>query len=39
MKEALKEMEAKKIIQSIENSLEDIEKGRTHSIDKLWDEL
>ena len=39
MKEALKEMEAKKILQSIENGFEDIEKGRTHSIDKLWDEL
>lgn len=39
MKEALKELEAKKILLSIENGLEDIKNGKTHSIDKLWDEL
>jgi PHD/YefM family antitoxin component YafN of YafNO toxin-antitoxin module len=39
MKEALKEIEAKKILQVIQSGLEDIKKGNTHSIDKLWDEL
>ena len=39
MKETLKELEAKKILLSIENGLEDIKNGKTHSIDKLWDEL
>lgn len=39
MKEALKEIEAKKILQAIQSGLEDIKKGNTHSIDKLWDEL
>ena len=39
MKEALKDIESKKILKSIENGLKDIEKGKTHSIDKLWDEL
>ncbi|PUE63383.1 type II toxin-antitoxin system Phd/YefM family antitoxin [Arcobacter caeni] len=39
MKEALKEIEAKKILQVIQSGLEDTKKGNTHSIDKLWDEL
>jgi len=39
MKEALKEIEANKILQSIQSGLEDIKNGKTHSIDKLWDDL
>ena len=39
MKEALKELEAKKILQSIQSGLDDVKNGKTHSIDKLWDEL
>jgi PHD/YefM family antitoxin component YafN of YafNO toxin-antitoxin module len=39
MKEALKEIEASKILQSIKLGLEDIKTGKTHSIDKLWDDL
>ena len=39
MKEALKELEAKKILQSIKLGLEDIQNGKTHPIEKLWDEL
>ena len=35
MIEALKELEAKKILKSID----DVKEGRTNSIDKLWDEL
>lgn len=39
MKEALKELEAKKILKSIDAGLKDVKEGRTNSIDKLWDEL
>lgn len=39
MQEALKEVEAKKIMESIKNGLKDLEKGKTQSIDKLWNEL
>lgn len=39
MKEAIKEIEAKKILESIQVGLEDVKNGNTHSIDKLWDEL
>ena len=39
MKEALKELEAKKILQLIQSGLDDVKNGKTHSIDKLWDEL
>ncbi len=39
MKEALKELETKKILQSIQSGLDDVKNGKTHSIDKLWDEL
>ncbi len=39
MKEALKEVEAKKILISIQNGLDDIKHGRTKSIDNLWNEL
>ena len=39
MKEALKDIEAKKILSSIKNGLEDIKKGDVHSIDTLWDQL
>ena len=39
MKEALKEVESKKILQSIQSGLDDIKNGKTNPIDKLWDEL
>jgi PHD/YefM family antitoxin component YafN of YafNO toxin-antitoxin module len=39
MKEALKEVEAKKILHSIQQGLEDVKNGKKHSIDTLWDEL
>jgi PHD/YefM family antitoxin component YafN of YafNO toxin-antitoxin module len=39
MQDALKQVEASKFLDSVKNGLEDIEKGRTHSIEKLWDEL
>ena len=39
MKETLKEVEAKKILQSIQSGLDDVKNGKTYSIDKLWDEL
>lgn len=39
MKEALKEVEAKKILHSIQSGLEDVKNEKTHSIDTLWDEL
>ena len=39
MKEALKQIEAKKIIDSIQSGLDDMKSGKTKSIDKLWDEL
>jgi PHD/YefM family antitoxin component YafN of YafNO toxin-antitoxin module len=39
MKETLKELEAKKILKSIDAGLKDVKEGRTNSIDKLWDEL
>ena len=39
MQEALKQVETSKFLDSVKNGLEDIEKGRTHSIEKLWDEL
>lgn len=39
MKEALKELEAKKILQSIQSGLDDVKNKKTHPIDKLWDEL
>ena len=39
MIEALKELEAKKILKSIDAGLKDVKEGRTNSIDKLWDEL
>ena len=39
MKEALKEVEAKKILQSIQSGLDDVKNGKTHPIGKLWDEL
>ena len=39
MKEALKELEAKKILHSIKSGLDDVKNGKTHSIDKLRDEL
>ena len=39
MKEALKKVESQQFLKSVQNGLDDISKGRTHSIDKLWDEL
>lgn len=39
MKEALKEVEAKKILTSIKNGLKDVKDEKTHSIDTLWDQL
>ena len=39
IKEALKEVESKKILQSIQSGLDDIKNGKTNPIDKLWDEL
>lgn len=39
MKEALKKVEAQKILASIQKGLDDVEKGKTKPIDKLWDEL
>ena len=39
MKKALKEVESKKILQSIQSGLDDIKNGKTNPIDKLWDEL
>lgn len=39
MKEALKEVEAQKILTSIQKGLDDVENGKTKPIDKLWDEL
>ncbi len=39
MNEALKYVEAQKIIGSINNGLEDVKTGRTKSIENLWNEL
>ena len=39
MKEALKEVESKKILKSIQSGLDDMKSGKTKSIDKLWNEL
>ena len=39
MKEALTQIEAKKIIDSIQSGLDDMKSGKTKSIDKLWYEL
>lgn len=39
MKEALKEIEAQKVLSSIRNGLKDAQEGKTHAIDTLWDRL
>jgi hypothetical protein len=39
MKEALKEVEAKKILTSIRKGLKDVKDNKTHSIDTLWNQL
>ncbi len=39
MKEALKEVEAKKILTSIKRGLKDVKDNKTHSIDTLWNQL
>lgn len=39
MKEALKEVEARKLLHSIKDGLQDIKDGNIHHIDTLWDAL
>lgn len=39
MKEATKNVEAKEILDSIQNGLDDIKNGKIHKIDTLWDKL
>ena len=39
MSEALKKVESEKILSSIKKGLDDVQKGNTKPIDKLWDEL
>ena len=39
MQKAVKELEAKKILESIQKGLDDVKCGRTHKIDTLWNEL
>jgi len=39
MKNALKKIESEKFLDSVTNGLDDVRKGNTHPIDKLWDEL
>lgn len=39
MQETLKKIEAKELLTSIKNGLDDIKENRTHSIDTLWDQL
>ena len=39
MKEALKEIEAKEILASIQDGLNGIKEGKIHSIDTLWAKL
>ena len=39
MKEALKQIEAKNILSSVQAGLKDLKEGKTHSIDSLWEEL
>jgi len=39
MSEALKKIESEKILSSIKKGLDDVQKGNTKPIDKLWDEL
>ena len=39
MTEALKEMEAKEILSSIQNGLKDVKEDKTHLIDTLWAKL
>ena len=39
MSEALKKVESEEILSSIKKGLDDVQKGNTKPIDKLWDEL
>jgi len=39
MKNALKKIESEKFLDSVTKGLDDVRKGNTHPIDKLWDEL
>ncbi|MBL1244297.1 MAG: type II toxin-antitoxin system Phd/YefM family antitoxin [Sulfurimonas sp.] len=39
MNEALKQVEARELLHSIKNGLQDIEDGNIHQIDTLWDSL
>lgn len=39
MQKAVKELEAQKILDSIQKGLDDVKHGRTRKIDTLWNEL
>jgi len=39
MNEALQQVEARELLHSIKNGLQDIEDGNIHQIDTLWDSL
>ncbi|BFU77542.1 hypothetical protein ALC152_07570 [Arcobacter sp. 15-2] len=39
MNEALKKVESQEFLTSVDTGLQDIKKGNTHAIDKLWDQL
>ncbi len=39
MSEALKKVESQEFLTSVDTGLQDIKKGNTHAIDKLWDQL
>ena len=39
MKEALKQIESRKILQSIQSGLDDMKNGKIKHIDNLWNEL
>lgn len=39
MQEAVKAIEAQKILESIQKGLDDVKRGRTRKIDTLWNEL
>jgi len=39
MQNALKTLEKEQLKNSIEKGLDDINKGKTHNIDELWNEI
>lgn len=39
MSEALKKVESQEFLTSVHTGLQDVKKGNTHAIDKLWDQL